>query len=49
MWYLAECQGCEPVLSMPFADKASRDEWAGLHTDATGHSVIFRKTPRRDS
>jgi hypothetical protein len=46
MWYLAECQECVPVLPVPFSTVTARDNWAHEHTDATGHSVVFRETPR---
>lgn len=39
IFFIAECQDCEPVLPQPFYGEGERDQWAGAHSSATGHAV----------
>jgi hypothetical protein len=38
-WYVAICEGCQPIRPLPFKDRAERDEWAEKHRGSTGHFV----------
>ncbi len=38
-WYLATCQGCTPILSMPFTDLEERNTWVAAHEKGTDHFV----------
>lgn len=47
LWYLAVCRGCgDGLLEMPFSDLGDRNEWAGRHVAATGHTVVTTQRAR---
>lgn len=42
VWYLALCVNCEPLLTMPFRERAERDEWVRAHVSGAQHIVGSR-------
>jgi hypothetical protein len=45
-WYLATCVDCKPMLPQPFTERANRDEWASVHSDAVRHTVAIATQER---